>query len=88
MDFVVVVSEQLQPAHLSMVQDPRFHKVFQVLMISEDVDWKTSPFKPVVPILKSFYDCKSLFVRNTIIPLSWIHGFRHKADQIVTELLN
>ena len=38
-DLKVVVCEQLQPLHLSVVQDSGFQEVLQVLVIGEDVDW-------------------------------------------------
>ena len=75
MDFIVVVGEQFQPMHLPMIQDLRFCKVLQILAVSEDVDQEMSLFEPVTPILETFHDCKSFFIRNPIILLCQIHGF-------------
>ena len=55
-------------------------------MISEDVDWETSLLEPVAPVLKALHDCESFLVRDPIIPLSRIHGFRHKANQMVAAI--
>ena len=51
MDFIVVVSEQLQPAHLPPVEDPRFCEIFKIFMISENLYGEFRSFEPVSPIL-------------------------------------
>ena len=52
-------------------------------MVGEDLDWKASPFEPVTPVLKTFYNRKGFLVGDPIIPLSRIHGLGHKADRVV-----
>ena len=58
----------------------RFHKIFKVLVVSEDLDWELCSFEPVSPILKSFYNCECLLIRYSIVALSWIHQFQHETD--------
>ena len=71
-DLIIVVCQQLQPVHLSSVENMRLHEIFKVLVVSEDLDWKFRSFKPVSPILESLYDCKRL-IRYSIVMFSWVH---------------
>ena len=72
-NLIVVVCQQLQPAHLSSIENVRFCKVFKVLVVSEDLEWEFCSFEPVLPILKSFYNCEHLFIRYSVVAFGWIH---------------
>jgi len=84
--FVVVMCEQFQPTHLPAIQDSRFHEVLQIFVVGEDVDWETSLFEPVTPVLKTFHNRECFLVGNPIIPLCQIHGLRHEADQMMATI--
>ena len=73
MNLIVVVCQQLQPAHMLPIENMRFHKVFEVLVVSEDLDQEFCSFKPVLPILKSFNYCESLLVRDSIVTFGQVH---------------
>ena len=72
-NLIVVVHQQLQPAHLLSIENMRFCKVFKVLVVREDLDWELCLFEPVSPILKSLHNCKSLFIRYSIVVFGQVH---------------
>ena len=72
-NFIVVVHQQLQPAHLSSIENMRFCEVFELLVVSEDLDQELCSFKPVLPILKPLYNGESLLIRYSVVVFSWIH---------------
>ena len=84
MNFVVVVRQQLQPAHLSSIENMRLCEIFEILVVSEDLNWKLCSLKPVSPILKSLHDCKSLLIWYSIVAFGWVHRFRHETNQVVS----
>jgi hypothetical protein len=50
-------------------------KVFEVFMVSPDLNRMLSTFEIVPPLFKSSDHCKHLGVMNLIILLYWIEGF-------------
>ena len=82
-NLVVVVRQQLQPVHLSSIENTRLCKILEILVVSEDLNWKFRLLEPVLPILKSLHDCKSLLIWYSVVTFSWVHRFRHEADRMV-----
>ena len=77
-NLIVVVCQQLQPVHLPSIENTRFCKVFEVLVVSENLDQEFCSFEPVSPILKSLHDCEGLLIRYTVVVFSWVHRFQHE----------
>ena len=70
--------------HLLSIEDTRFCEVFEVLVVSEDLDQESCLFEPVLPILKSLHNCESFFIRYSIITFSWVHQFQHETDWMMS----
>ena len=83
-NFVVVVCQQLQPVHLSSIENMRLRKIFEILVVSEDLNWKFCSLEPVSPILKSLHNRESLLIRYPVVMFSWVHRFQHEADWVVS----
>jgi hypothetical protein len=49
--------EQLKPTHLLSIEDVGPCEVFQVLVVSEDLDWQFCLLKPMSPVLQTLNDC-------------------------------
>ena len=84
MNLVVVVHQQLQPAHLSSIENTRLHEIFEILVVSEDLNWKLRSLEPVSPILKSLHDCESLLIWYSVVVFGRVHRFRHETDWVVS----
>ena len=84
MNLVVVVCQQLQPVHLSSIENPRLHEILKILVVSEDLNWKFHLLKPVSPILESLHDRKSLLIWYSVVTFGRVHRFRHEANRMVS----
>ena len=65
----VELGEELQPADLPLSQELGGCKVFQVLVVSDNVNRSFRAFKIVVPGPKSLVDSKELLVMGVIVEL-------------------
>ena len=65
----VELGEELRPAGLPPSQELGGCKVFQVLVVSDDVNWNCRAFKMVVPGPKSLVDSEELLVMGVIVEL-------------------
>ena len=74
-NLIVVVRQQLQPAHLSSIENMRLREIFKILVVSEDLDQKFCSLEPVSPILKSLHNCESLLIWYSIVAFGWVHRF-------------
>ena len=83
-NLVVVVCQQLQPVHLSSIENPRLHEILKILVVSEDLNRKFHLLEPVSPILESLHDRESLLIWYSVVTFSQVHRFRHEADRMVS----
>ena len=83
-NLIVVVRQQLQPAHLSSIENTRLREILEILVVSEDLNWKFRLLKPVLPILKSLHNRKSLLIWYSVVMFGRVHRFRHEADRMVS----
>ena len=65
----VKLGEELQPAGLPPSQEFGSCKVFQVLVVGDDVNWSCEAFKIVAPGPKSLVDSEELLVMGVIVEL-------------------
>ena len=83
MNLVVVVRQQLQPAHLSSIENTRLCEILEILVVSEDLNWKFRSLEPVLPILESLHNRESLLIWYSVVMFGWVHRFRHEANWMV-----
>ncbi|KIM65179.1 hypothetical protein SCLCIDRAFT_113446, partial [Scleroderma citrinum Foug A] len=69
------------PAHLSLAQVLRFHKVQQIIVVHMYLKGIRSGLKIIVPGLSCFYDGQHLLVMNRIISFGRGHGMQHVHDR-------
>ena len=73
-DNEVELGKILRTAGLMAGKDLGCGKVFQVLMIHDQVNWSTGTFKEVSPDTESLKDCKQFFVMGVIIEFQGTEG--------------
>ena len=83
-NLVVVVHQQLQPAHLSSIENTRLHEILEILVVSEDLNRKFRSLEPVLPILESLHDRESLLIWYSVVTFGWVHRFQHEANWMVS----
>ena len=65
----VELREELRPPGLPASQEFCGHKVFQIFMVSNDVDWCSGAFKVMLPSLEGLMDGKQFLVVGIIVQL-------------------
>ena len=75
MNLVVVVRQQLQPVYLSSIENMRLREIFEILVVSEDLNQKFRSLEPVLPILKSLHDRESLLIWYSVVAFGQVHRF-------------
>ena len=57
-------------------------EMFEICVVSDDVDWRSWTFKVVFPCFEGFEDCKWLLVMYIIVVLWGIEGLGVKRDWV------
>jgi hypothetical protein len=50
-DLIIVMCEHFEPAHLAPIENARSCEVFEVLVVSEDLDQQSCSLEPMSPVL-------------------------------------
>ena len=67
----VELGEKLTPMGLSPHQEFHGGKVFEVLMISDDINWVSRTFQIVMPTLECLMNCKEPLIMGVIVQFWW-----------------